>query len=47
MASNMQKIIPCLWFDENAEEAVDFYIVPMMDRERKATKYLLLGSLCR
>jgi predicted 3-demethylubiquinone-9 3-methyltransferase (glyoxalase superfamily) len=21
----MQKITPCLWFDENAEEAVDFY----------------------
>jgi predicted 3-demethylubiquinone-9 3-methyltransferase (glyoxalase superfamily) len=22
----MQKISPCLWFDNNAEEAVDFYI---------------------
>jgi predicted 3-demethylubiquinone-9 3-methyltransferase (glyoxalase superfamily) len=22
----MQKIIPCLWFDSNAEEAVNFYI---------------------
>ena len=21
----MQKITPCLWFDSNAEEAVDFY----------------------
>lgn len=22
----MQKIIPCLWFDDNAEEAINFYI---------------------
>jgi Uncharacterized protein conserved in bacteria len=22
----MQKISPCLWFDNNAEEAVEFYI---------------------
>jgi len=22
----MQKIIPCLWFDTNAEEAANFYI---------------------
>jgi predicted 3-demethylubiquinone-9 3-methyltransferase (glyoxalase superfamily) len=22
----MQKITPCLWFDSNAEEAVNFYI---------------------
>ena len=22
----MQKITPCLWFDGNAEEAVNFYI---------------------
>ena len=22
----MQKITPCLWFDENAEEAVNFYV---------------------
>jgi predicted 3-demethylubiquinone-9 3-methyltransferase (glyoxalase superfamily) len=22
----MQKIIPCLWFDSNAEEAANFYI---------------------
>ena len=22
----MQKITPCLWFDNNAEEAVSFYI---------------------
>jgi predicted 3-demethylubiquinone-9 3-methyltransferase (glyoxalase superfamily) len=23
--NNMQKITPCLWFDDNAEEAVNFY----------------------
>ena len=22
----MQKITPCLWFDDNAEEAVNFYV---------------------
>ena len=22
----MQKIVPCLWFDSEGEEAVDFYI---------------------
>ena len=22
----MQKITPCLWFDSNAEEAVNFYL---------------------
>jgi predicted 3-demethylubiquinone-9 3-methyltransferase (glyoxalase superfamily) len=23
---NMQKIVPCLWFDKNCEEAINFYI---------------------
>jgi predicted 3-demethylubiquinone-9 3-methyltransferase (glyoxalase superfamily) len=27
----MQKITPCLWFDNNAEEAVDFYISNFKD----------------
>src|SRR5690606_6743525 len=24
--SNMQKIVPCLWFDTQAEEAANFYV---------------------
>jgi predicted 3-demethylubiquinone-9 3-methyltransferase (glyoxalase superfamily) len=24
--NNMKNITPCLWFDSNAEEAVNFYI---------------------
>src|SRR5689334_12662904 len=26
MEKNLQKIIPCLWYDNNAEEAVNYYI---------------------
>ncbi|MCE3044724.1 VOC family protein [Legionella sp. 16cNR16C] len=29
----MQKIIPCLWFDKNAEEAVNFYLSIFPDAE--------------
>ena len=27
----MQKITPCLWFDNNAEEAMDFYTAVFKD----------------
>jgi predicted 3-demethylubiquinone-9 3-methyltransferase (glyoxalase superfamily) len=27
----MQKIVPCLWFDNNAEEAVNFYVSVFKD----------------
>src|SRR5262249_54938053 len=31
MGQSMQKIMPCLWFDNNAEEAVNFYISVFKD----------------
>src|SRR5689334_10868764 len=31
MESAMQKITPCLWFDNNAEEAVNFYLSVFKD----------------
>jgi predicted 3-demethylubiquinone-9 3-methyltransferase (glyoxalase superfamily) len=32
----MQKITPCLWFNDNAEEAVDFYVSIFKGAERKS-----------
>ncbi len=29
----MQKIVPCLWFDKQAEEAVDFYVSIFKDSD--------------
>ena len=34
----MQKITPCLWFDHNAEEAVDFYISVFSALGKKKSK---------
>lgn len=35
----MQKITPCLWFDNNAEEAVNFYISIFKDSKILNTMY--------
>lgn len=31
----MQKIVPCLWFDQNAEEAMNFYVSVFADAQAK------------
>ena len=44
----MQKISPCLWFDNNAEEAVKFYVrslkilrsVTLLTMARKAMRFI-------
>jgi predicted 3-demethylubiquinone-9 3-methyltransferase (glyoxalase superfamily) len=42
---NMQKIIPCLWFDNKAEEAVNFYISIFKNSKIKsASRYGKEGS---
>lgn len=35
----MKKITPCLWFDNNAEEAVDFYSSVFKDFRKKAVSH--------
>ncbi|MGE5365319.1 MAG: VOC family protein [Bacteroidota bacterium] len=35
----MQKISPCLWFDDNAEEAVNFYLSIFKDSSIDSTMY--------
>lgn len=40
--NNQQKLTPCLWFDSNAEEAVDFYI--SVFKESKKGKVALYGK---
>ncbi len=35
----LQKITPCLWFDRNAQEAVDFYITVFPDARIVRTSY--------
>lgn len=35
----MQTIIPCLWFDHNAQEAVDFYLSVFKDSRIISTTY--------
>ncbi len=34
----MQKITPCLWFDKEADEAVNFYVETFKDAKRGATQ---------
>ncbi len=41
----MQKISTCLWFDRNAEEAVNFYATVFKDLKTKATSYYPAGSM--
>jgi predicted 3-demethylubiquinone-9 3-methyltransferase (glyoxalase superfamily) len=42
----LQKIHPCLWFDQNAEEAVDFYVSVFENSKIKAvTRYGDTGPL--
>jgi predicted 3-demethylubiquinone-9 3-methyltransferase (glyoxalase superfamily) len=41
----IQKITPCLWFDKNAQEAVDFYITVFPDaRIVRTTHYSEVGQ---
>ena len=41
-----QKISPCLWFDGNAEQAVDFYVSVFEDsRKRKVARYPKEGPM--
>jgi len=35
----MQKIVPCLWFDDNAEQAVQFYTSVFSDSQKNETSY--------
>jgi predicted 3-demethylubiquinone-9 3-methyltransferase (glyoxalase superfamily) len=37
--SNSQKIAPCLWFDQNAEAAVDFYLSVFKKSKKLSTSY--------
>jgi predicted 3-demethylubiquinone-9 3-methyltransferase (glyoxalase superfamily) len=37
--NQMQKITPCLWFDDNAEEAVNFYTSVFKNSKLKATTH--------
>lgn len=39
MAEFTQKITPCLWFDGNAQEAVDFYVSVFPDAKVLDTSY--------
>ena len=34
MATNMQKITPFLWFDDKAEEAMNFYVSIFQNSKR-------------
>ena len=40
----MSKITPCLWFDRNAQEAVEFYLDVFADGEITATSYYGEGA---
>lgn len=41
----MEKITPCLWFDDNAEEAVDFYVsIFKNSRIKKVARYGEAGA---
>jgi predicted 3-demethylubiquinone-9 3-methyltransferase (glyoxalase superfamily) len=41
----MEKITPCLWFDENAEEAVEFYVSILKNsRIKKVARYGEAGA---
>jgi predicted 3-demethylubiquinone-9 3-methyltransferase (glyoxalase superfamily) len=41
----MEKITPCLWFDENAEEAVEFYVsIFKNSRIKKVARYGEAGA---
>ena len=39
MAMNIQKITPCLWFDTQAEEAVDFYVSVFKNSKKKQVSH--------
>lgn len=40
MQARISKIIPCLWFDNQAEEAAKFYVSVFKDSKiRKVTHY--------